>query len=160
MKHSGKHVLPDPSQQAIEYGNKRIGNADYTSSSHSVHRLIFHIVLVIKWRRHVLTSSRLNYLIKLLPRIATHYRCQIVEVNGEQDHIHFLIQCPPSASVATVVARIKSVSSKFFLNRYGSQFWGSHSRTLWSSGYFAASTGGVTLEVLKQYIENQGTKHS
>jgi putative transposase len=73
---------------------------------------------------------------------------------GEDDHIHFLLECPPSASVA----RLKAVSSKFFLNRYGSQFWGDHSRTLWNSGYFAASTGGVTLEVLKKYVENQGTR--
>jgi REP element-mobilizing transposase RayT len=83
----------------------------------------------------------------LLPRIATHYKYRIVEVNGEDDHLHFLLECPPSASVASAVARLKSVSSKFFLDRYGSQFWGKHSRTLWNSGYFAASTGGVTLEL-------------
>jgi putative transposase len=158
MKHPRQNILPDPKQQDIKYGSKRIGNADYATSSHCVHRLIFHIVFVVKFRRQVLNPSRMNYLIALFPRIASHYKYRLIEVNGEADHIHFLLEIPPSASVSTVVARLKSVSSKFFLNRYGSQFWGSHSRTLWNSGYFAASTGGVTLEVLKKYVENQGTR--
>ena len=76
----------------------------------------------MEFRRHVLTPSRLNYLIALLPRIAAHDKYRLVEGNGEDDPIH---------------------------HRYGSQFWGNHSGTLWNSGYFAASTGGVSLEVLK-----------
>jgi len=113
-------------------------------------------VFVTKFRRHVFTSSRLNYLVSLFPRICSHYKYKLIEVNGESDHIHLLIECPPTASLSSVVARLKAVSSKFFLNRYGAQCWGKHERTLWNAGYFVASTGGVTLEVLKQYAENQG----
>jgi putative transposase len=132
---------------------------DDTSSSHSVQRLIYPIVLVGKFRRHVLTASPLKYLTyltKLLPRIAAYYKYRTWEVNGEADPIHCLLECPPSTSVSTAVARLKSVSSQFFFNRYGSQFWSNHSRTLGNSGYFAASTGGVSIGILPRYVENQG----
>jgi len=115
MKHTGKAVLPSPNQKDIKYGSKRIGNANYATGSHCVFKLVYHIVLFVKFRRHVLTSNRLKYLVALLPRIAAHYKYRIVEVNGEDDHIHFLLECPPSASVSSAVARLKSVSSKFFL---------------------------------------------
>jgi len=79
-------------------------------------------------------------------RITNVIRCQV------------LIECPPTASMSSVVARLKAVSSKFFLKRYGAQCWGKHERTLWNAGYFVASTGGVTLEILKKYVENQGRR--
>jgi REP element-mobilizing transposase RayT len=85
-----------------------------------------------KFRPHVLTASPLNYLTKLLPRIAAYYKYRIWEVNSEVDPIHFLLECPPSTSVSTAVARLKSGSN--------------HSRTLGNSGYFAASTGGITID--------------
>jgi putative transposase len=157
MKHTGQAVLPNPNQKPIKYGGKRIGNADFGTSSHCVHRLIYHIVFVTKFRRHVFTSSRLNYLLLLFPKICAHYQYKLIEVNGESDHIHLLIECPPTASLSSVVGRLKHTSAKFFLKRYGAQYWGKHAHTLWNSGYFVASTGGVTLEVLKKYVENQGS---
>ena len=157
MEHTGQRILPDPAQQDIKYGSKRIGNADYGTSSHCVHRLIYHIVFCVKFRRQVLSPKRLSYLCALMPSIASHYKYRVVEVNGESDHIHILIETPPTASPSSVVARLKSVSAKFFLKRYGVQFWGRHTRTLWSSGYFVASTGGVTLDILKKYVESQGS---
>jgi REP element-mobilizing transposase RayT len=60
---------------------------------------------------------------KLLLRIASYYKYRVLEGNGQSDDIHFLLECPPFTSVSTALARLKSVSSKFFLNRYGSQFW-------------------------------------
>jgi putative transposase len=158
MEHTRQAVLPNPTQKDVEYGSKRIGNAAFGTSSHCVNRLIYHIVFVTKFRRHVFSPSRLNYLLALFPRIAAHYKYKLIEVNGEDDHIHFLIECPPTASMSSVVARLKAVSSKFFLKRYGAQCWGKHERTLWNAGYFVASTGGVTLEILKKYVENQGRR--
>jgi REP element-mobilizing transposase RayT len=52
----------------------------------------------------------------------------------------------------------KSKSAKALLDKFGSFFWGKHSRTVWSSGFFLCSVGGATLEILKQYIDNQGTR--
>jgi putative transposase len=79
-----------------------------------------------------------------------------MEVNGESDHIHLLIECPLTAFPSSVVGRIKHIPAKFFLKRYGAPCWGNHKHTLWNSGYFVASTGGATLETLKKYVENRG----
>jgi putative transposase len=91
----------------------------------------------------------------MFPRICSHYRYKLIEVNGEADHIHWLIECPATASPSSVVGRRKHISAKFFLEPYGAQCWGNHKHTLWNSGYFVASPGGVTLETLKKYVENQ-----
>jgi putative transposase len=92
----------------------------------------------------------------MFPGICSHYQHKLIEVNGEADHIHWLIECPPTASLSSGVGRRKHISAKFFLKRYGAQYRGNHKHISWNSGYFVASTGGVTLETLKKYVENQG----
>jgi putative transposase len=104
----------------------------------------------------VFFPAKLNFLKTILPEIADHYDYQMVEIGGEADHIHVILQVSPTDSISVAVARLKSVSAKLFLNRFGSQFWGKHRRTLWNSGYFVSSVGGVTLDVLKHYVESQG----
>jgi putative transposase len=60
------------------------------------------------------------------------------------------------AKLSDVVGALKSKSASAVLNQIGSVYWGKHTRTFWSSGFFLCSVGGATLEILKQYIENQG----
>jgi len=78
---------------------------------------------------------------------------QILEFNGESDHIHALIELPPKLSVSQIVNALKGVSSR----RYGQA---GHPKpygkdALWSPSYFAVSVGGAPIEVLKQYIKGQ-----
>lgn len=89
-------------------------------------------------------------------QIAALVKCRITEINGEEDHLHFLLHYPPTANLSDVVGALKSKSAKAMLDRFGSFFYGKHERTLWSSGFFLCSVGGATLEILKAYIENQG----
>jgi putative transposase len=73
-----------------------------------------------------------------------------------EDHVHLLVSVPPKVSVSKLVQRIKGRSSRRMMEEFGElsrQFWGRH---LWARGYFAASSGNVTDEVIKQYIESQG----
>lgn len=79
-----------------------------------------------------------------------------MEINGEDDHVHFLLETPPTIAPSEIIGKLKSKSASQLLDRFGSFFWSKHLRTVWSSGFFVTSTGGVTLEVLKTYIENQG----
>ena len=74
------------------------------------------------------------------------------------DHIHLLVSVPPHVSVSDLMQRIKGRSSRKLLQEFGElsrQFWGRH---LWARGYFAASSGNVTDEIIKQYIESQAVK--
>ena len=79
----------------------------------------------------------------------------IVSGHVSKDHVHLLLSVPPNRSVSEVVQRLKGRSSRLLLEEYNElrrQFWGRH---LWARGYFAASTGNVTDEIIKHYIESQ-----
>jgi putative transposase len=90
----------------------------------------------------------------MFPRICSHYQYKLIEVNGEADHINLLIECPPTASLSSLVG---DSSTSLFLKRYGAQCWRNHKHTLWNSGYFVASTGGVTLGVTLETLR-RGSK--
>jgi putative transposase len=74
------------------------------------------------------------------------------------DHVHLLVSVLPKISVSDLMQRIKDRSSRKMLEEFGElnrQFWGRH---LWARGYFAAGSGNVTDEIIKQYIESQAQK--
>jgi putative transposase len=80
----------------------------------------------------------------------------VIEINGEADHIHLLIDYPPSLSISFIAGRLKGTTSRVLFQEHGNhlrrQLWGGH---LWTPSYFASSTGGATLDVVKRYISNQ-----
>ena len=83
---------------------------------------------------------------------------ELVELDGENDHVHLLVTYPPKVSVAKLVNSLKGVSSRM-IRRMGhesiqNQLW---KGALWSPSYFAASCGGAPLSIIKQYIEQQNT---
>jgi putative transposase len=84
--------------------------------------------------------------------VARKMNFQILEFNGEADHIHVLIEYPPKLSVSSIVNALKGVSSR----RYGQAGYPKPygKDALWSPSYFVSSVGGAPIEVLKQYIKN------
>ena len=137
--------------------SKLIGNQSFETASHSCYRLTYHVVWCIKFRRHILNALQRDFVIEALNHAATEIKCKIIEANGEADHLHFILDAPPTICISDTIGKLKSKTASAFLDRFGSVFYGNHKRTLWSSGFFVASTGGVTLEVLKHYVQNQGS---
>ncbi len=86
--------------------------------------------------------------------------CRVEEIKADKDHLHFLLQYPPTVDLSSVIGTLKGKSAKRMLDNFGSFLYGKHERTLWSSGYFLCSVGGATLEILKSYIENHGSPQS
>ena len=86
------------------------------------------------------------------------WNCKVVEFNGEADHIHLLFQYLPQMDLSKFINNLKSVSSRRvraeFADEVNKVYWKS---VLWSESYFIASCGGVTVSVLRQYIEQQNT---
>ena len=79
----------------------------------------------------------------------------IVKGHVSKDHVHLLVSVPPHLSVSELVKRLKGRSSRKLLQEYDElrrEFWGRH---LWARGYFVASTGNVTDEIVAEYIEKQ-----
>ena len=119
---------------------------------HSVTDLKIHLVCVAKYRRSVFTLESLAVIEKSFREVAEKMDFQILEFNGEGNHVHALIEYPPKLSVSQLVNALKGVSSR----RYGQAGYKKpHKEALWSPSYFSVSVGGAPLEVLKQYIQNQ-----
>ena len=115
-----------------------------------------HLVFVTKYRRKVFTDQILRELRTLFTAFCSDFEANLVEFEGEGDHVHLLVNYPPKIAVSKLVNSLKGVSSRMIRkNKYPSiqrALWGS---SLWSPSYFAGSCGGAPLEVIKQYIEQQ-----
>ncbi len=120
---------------------------------HGISSLKIHLVCVTKYRRTVLTAESLAVIKKSFIEVAKKMDFQILEFNGESDHVHALLEFPPKLSISQMVNALKGVSSR----RYGQAGFPKPygKEALWSPSYFVSSVGGAPLEVLKQYIQNQ-----
>jgi putative transposase len=129
---------------------------DFVSSARSVSDLKAHLVLTTKYRKKVFTGEIIARLHDILGDLCQKWDCKIIEFNGEMDHIHLLFQYYPQMELPKFINSIKSVSSRKIRQEYSEHlnkiYW---KKVLWNESYFIASCGGVTISVLKQYIEGQ-----
>ncbi|MEM7803148.1 MAG: IS200/IS605 family transposase [Chloroflexota bacterium] len=128
----------------------------YRKTSHSVYDIKYHVVWITKYRKRVLRGQVGLRLRDLVRQVCAAEDILIVSGNIQPDHVHLLISVPPNLAVSQVMHKIKGRSSRKLLQEFEDlkkEFWGRH---LWARGYFAASTGNVTDEIIKQCIESQG----
>ena len=130
---------------------------DIRHGRHCDFNLHVHLVFVTKYRRGVLTKSAMEDLEEIFSAVCRDFEAKLVEMDGEDDHVHLLISYPPKASVSRLVNGLKGVSSRLLRQRHpdiAKRYW---KGVLWSPSYFAAACGGAPLPIFKQYIENQRT---
>ncbi len=129
---------------------------DFVSKGRSVSDLKVHLVLTTKYRRKVFNTEMLNRLHEILEDLLSKWDCKLVEFNGEADHVHVLFQYHPDIALSNLVNNLKSVTSRKlrqeFADYLASIYW---KDVFWNGSYFVASCGGVTIQALRQYIENQ-----
>jgi putative transposase len=117
-----------------------------------------HLVFVTKYRRKIFTRQILDELKFIFCNVCTDFKAQLVEFEGEGDHVHLLVEYPPKIAVSKLVNSLKGVSSRLVRKKeYPSvqnALWGN---SLWSPSYFAGACGGAPLSVIRQYIEQQET---
>jgi putative transposase len=126
---------------------------DYRAGSHSRYDLKVHIVWITKYRKKVLKGDVSHRVRELIREICKANEVEIIKGHVSVDHIHLLVSYPPSLSISKLVQYVKGKTSRRLLQDYTElrkMFWGQH---LWARGYFAASVGTVTDEVVKEYIE-------
>ena len=132
------------------------------TNAHSVFSLHYHLILVTKYRRKVFDDDVSNRARELFEAIAPNYKIEVLEWNHDQDHVHVLFKAQPKTELSKFVNAYKSASSRVLKKEYPSikehlwkeMFW-SRSFCLLSSDL---SSGGAPIEVIKQYIEEQGQK--
>jgi putative transposase len=128
---------------------------NYRKTSHSVYDLKFHLVWITKYRKPVLFGNVATRLRDLVREICKSMEVEILKGHVSKDHGHLLVSVPPYISVSELVKRVKGKTSRKLLSENRNlmkQFWGRH---LWARGYFAASSGNVTDEVIMEYIAMQ-----
>ena len=127
----------------------------YRKGSHSVYDLKIHVVWITKYRKPVLFGDVAVRVRDLIREICKSLDVEILKGHVSNDHVHLFVSIPPQLSVSKMVGRLKGKTSRKLLAEYrklAKQFWGRH---LWARGYFAASSGNVTDEVIMQYIATQ-----
>ena len=121
-----------------------------------VYKINIHLVFVTKYRRGVFTNDLLDRMKELFKETCQQMDSELLEYNGEDNHVHLLITIPPKRSIAALVGKLKGKSSYYLRKEYGEllreKLWGTH---LWSPSYCVVSCGGAPLEIIKSYIENQ-----
>lgn len=131
---------------------------DFVSSGRAVSDMKAHLVLTTKYRRNVLTAAMLARLGEIMDNLCEKWNCKLIEFNGEENYIHLLFQYLPQMEIPKFVNNLKSVTSRRIRSEFADQveqvYW---KNVLWNESYFIASCGGVTVSVLRKYIENQDT---
>ena len=127
----------------------------YLRKRHSVSKLVVHLVFTTKYRRKLFDAIMIGQLREAFESACVKLECELVEMNGEADHVHFLISYPPRLAVSVMVNNLKSVSSRMLRLQNSHLERQSKNAALWSRSYFACTAGGATLDTLKTYIESQ-----
>ena len=128
----------------------------YRKSSHTTYDIKYHLVWITKYRKRVLTGEVAKRVRELIREICRGHEVDILKGHVSGDHVHIFVSVPPHISVSQLMQSIKGKSSRKMVAEFKTlsrQFWGRH---MWARGYFAASSGNVTDEVIMQYIELQG----
>jgi len=137
------------------------GSNDIRHGRHCVFQMHVHLVFVTKYRRGVFTKEVLDDLRDIFTGVCKDFEAGLVEFDGEEDHVHLLVNYKPKVAVSNLVNSLKGVSSRMIRQKqYPSirkKLWGG---ALWSPSYFAGSCGGAPIAVIRQYIEQQQTPNS
>ncbi|MET8218859.1 IS200/IS605 family transposase [Streptomyces hirsutus] len=123
---------------------------------HCVFRMHVHLVFVTKYRRSVFTGLHLTRCEEIMRAVCEDFEAELVEFNGEANHVHLLVNFPPKVAVSRLVNSLKGVSSRRLRQEFPDlvrHYW--RAQRLWSGSYFAGSVGGAPLSIVKQYIEQQ-----
>jgi len=129
--------------------------AEYRKGAHTVYDIKYHLVWVTKYRYKILRGEVAERARDLIREVCMTREVVILKGHVSQDHVHLLVSAPPGLSAARLVQYIKGKSSRRLQQEYPSlrkRYWGRH---LWARGYFCASSGTVTDEMIKAYIEQQ-----
>ena len=126
----------------------------YRKSAHATYDIKYHLVWITKYRK-VVFKGKAERARELIRMVCKNNEVEILAGHISKDHVHLLVSAPPHLSASKLMQYIKGYTSRKLQMEYkelSKQFWGQH---LWARGYFVASSGNVTDEVIIEYIKNQ-----
>ncbi|MHB8293952.1 MAG: IS200/IS605 family transposase [Acidimicrobiales bacterium] len=123
---------------------------------HCVFAMHVHLVFVTKFRHKVFSGKHLVRMEQIMRDVCSDFECDLIEFNGEPEHVHLLVNFPPKVAVSKLVNSLKGVSARRLRSEFpplARHYW--RANKLWAGSYFAGSVGGAPLDVLRRYIEEQ-----
>lgn len=128
---------------------------NYRKTAHSTYDCKYHIVWITKYRKKVMVGVVAERVRELLRGICKENEVEILKGHVSKDHVHLFVSVPPHLSISKLVQYLKGKSSYKLLQenkQLSKAFWGRH---LWARGYFVATSGNITDEMVLEYIKNQ-----
>ena len=134
----------------------------YRKSSHAVHDLKVHLIWITKYRYKVLTKEIGIRIREIIRQVCDSNQIEIIKGRVSKDHVHVYVSYPPKLSVSEMVRLMKERSSRRIQEEFpqlSKRYWGKH---FWGIGYAAFSSGQVTEDMIKNYLEhhNEHPNHS
>ena len=128
-------------------------------SAHARYSLIYHVILTVKYRKHLLVDMEISTSVKeKIKEIALREGYPLKSIEVDKDHIHFLIETTPRLSPSQLIKKIKQETTYELWDKYPTklqnQFW--KTKLFWSPSYFITSVGETNEEIITRYINNQG----
>ena len=127
---------------------------DYRYGSHTVFKIQYHFVFVTKYRYHVLKGDVVLKTRELIRQSCEAFEIEILKGVVSKDHIHILVSAPPNLAPSEIMRRIKGrTATKLFetFPELKKRYWGRH---FWARGYFCVTSGEVTEEMIRNYLEH------
>jgi len=127
----------------------------YRLGAHTKSDLKVHLVWIPKYRKPVLTGEVAIRVRDLIRQIAAEHELEIVSGKVARDHVHVFVSYRPHQQVSQIMQWLKGISSRVLLQEFPhlrKKFWGRH---FWGRGYLAVSSGTITDEMIREYIEEQ-----
>lgn len=127
---------------------------DYRYGSHTVFKIQYHFVFVTKYRYKVLKGDVGLQVRELIRQTCEAFEIEILKGVVSQDHVHILVSAPPDLAPSEIMRRIKGRSATKLFESFPDlrkRYWGRH---FWARGYFCATSGELTEEMIKQYLEH------
>ena len=132
----------------------------YNRGSHSVYQLTYHIIFVTKYRKKVITDEMGDFMKNHAAYLCGRMNCKLLSAETDEDHMHLLVSMSPDVAPVKLINSLKSNLSKevhiYYREHIEKYLWGDS--PFWSASYFCATTGSVSMETVKKYIEEQRTE--
>lgn len=128
------------------------------NNNHSVFLLHYHLVLVIKYRKKILNETISLRLREIFESIAPNYNITVEEWNHDRDHVHILLKGHPNTELSKFINAYKSASSRLIKKEFPEIRKSLWKEMFWSRSFCLLTTGGATIDTIRNYIESQGEK--
>lgn len=143
------HINANLKLRLVMYKLDHTGNAVFS--------LYYHFITVVKYRKKIFDNDAIvSYVKDIVCKVASDMDVEIIEQECGVDHIHIIFKTKPSLNIPTFINYLKGRSSRLLRQKYTQllkkKLWGN---ALWSPSYFLATSGNVTIDVIKKYVDNQ-----